>query len=603
MIAALLLATLAAQSPEPPPLEDYLPGGPERVQVDALEWLERSQSWLDAQDGAEVALQVTRDGVTTRDTHWFFRGRIAIAAAEFALPLESDEDLDFSVLLAGSETRESIWADPVYGGYPALIHWLDCENAPGFAALSLTLDPTQQRAARIDWIRDGLRGTLDLDADGAPLAWSWTGDGFWGRTSTAVVEVQSWTSRTREEAPTRLGPAIQESGALFFDAGSGCGTTSEPLTSRSAEEATQTLLQRFGTSRRIRFSGRLNLLLGTEAESAIDIGELSLIASLGWPSYGRLSIAGELGPADQRKEVRTDILGDGKRFWHWDRGSDELRPVPGLADLLAGMQGLLPLYAWAARGVPSSGWDASWIGESFVDGDEMHRWLRVVDGPTTSDFLVHHWTIREARVFATGAGQDAPILHYRFDALGPHLGDDLGVFAEDREAITTRIESQRAQALIADPRVAELLPVGERAPSAAAWTGADGSRESLESLRGKPAVLIFWYRDPTGSLPALKAVHDLRRKLDRVGEDSHFRAIAIDEEVQASATWLTEQNLSLPLGIGDASLQRAFRARWLPTTYLIGSDGVVLGHWLGTPGPALTSQLDRLLRRSGQTRD
>jgi hypothetical protein len=41
---------------------------------------------------------------------------------------------------------------------------------------------------------------------------------------------------------------------------------------------------------------------------------------------------------------------------------------------------------------------------------------------------------------------------------------------------------------------------------------------------------------------------------------------------------------------------RPFRARWLPTTYLIGQDGVVLGAWLGKPGPELRRLLERLLR-------
>ena len=171
------------------------------------------------------------------------------------------------------------------------------------------------------------------------------------------------------------------------------------------------------------------------------------------------------------------------------------------------------------------------------------------------------------------------------------------------DELRERIARERQEAIDTDPRLADLLDLGERAPSAVCWQSAEGESQSLGTLRGKPTLLVFWYRDQNSCLPAVRAAHDLRRKLDRVGERVHVRAIAIDESTEAAAAWLDEHQLALPLGVGDAELQRAFRARWLPTTYLIGSDGVVLGRWLGTPGPELGVQLERLLRRAQRERD
>ena len=601
MIASLLLASFAAQSPPSHPLEDYLPGGPDRVHADAVEWLQRSKEWLDAQDGAEVRLEVTRDDQTSQETHWFFRGRIAIRANDLDRGF-GFESPDLPVAYAASVLRQTVWEDAVYGGLIPLATWLRGHAVPELAALSLQESLPSNQGVRLHWIRDGLRGTIDIGPSGAPLAWTWIGDGHWKRTATTRVRVLSWETRTSAQAPEQILPALGAA-ELDFDIASVHGRPREPLASLSAPEATHLLLQSFGESRGIRWSGEMNILVGQAEETAIEVGEIDLDAHLGWPAMGSLSMKGAIGPPDQQRQVHTEIVGDRRRYWHWDRLDDALRPIPGLVDLLAGMQGFLPLYAWAARGVPDLGWEANWMGEAFEQGDSTRRWLSIVDGPTTTELLLQHWTVLEARVFATGAGPGAPVVHYRFDSLSPQDRIGLIEYEESSERIAERVEQERARELEADPRIAELLAVGERAPSAAKWQSAEGESQSLESLRGKPTVLIFWYRDPTGSLPALKAIHDLRRKMDRVGERMHVRAIAINEPAEASASWLSEQQLALPLGIGDSSLQRAFRARWLPTTYLLGADGVVLGRWLGTPGPELGAQLERLLRRGEASRD
>ncbi|MCH2100613.1 MAG: TlpA family protein disulfide reductase [Planctomycetes bacterium] len=601
MITSLLLVTFAAQSAQPPPLEDYLPGGPDRVQTNALEWLQRSQEWLGCQEGAEVVLEVTRDGKTERETHWLFRGRIAIASHDLKGGLGYDSK-DLPVAYAAAVLRKNAWQRGVYGGFDPLIAWLNCPEAPQLAALSLAERSERGKDARLHWIRDGLRGTLDLSPNGAPLAWTWNGDGQWERIGSTQVKVLRWEPRMWDQAPPELAPALQEQ-ELFFDLAAVNHKTRKPLLGKPASEATRLLLNQFGNSRSIHWTGTMSVHLGKDADSAIKLGEVQLDARLGWPAMGRLSMNGTIGPPNQQRKVHTEIVGNRHRYWHWDQRNNDLRPIPSLADLLSGMQGFLPLYAWAAREVPDTGWKASWVSEPLSLDESTRRWLSVIDGPTTSEFLIEDWSVLEARVFASESGNDAPVVHYRFDSLIPQNRTDLVAYANDASIIEDRLEEERARERKADPRSAELLPVGELAPTAANWSRQDGRTESLENMRGKPSVLTFWHRDPTGSSSALKAVSELQRKLDRAGDRSHFRAIALHEPSKEASTWLAEYRLSLPLGIGDSNLQRAFRARWLPTTYLIGADGAVLGRWLGTPGPELEIQLERLLRRDDQTSD
>lgn len=613
MILTLLLAS-AALLPSPqeaaappasplPPIEDYVPGGPAHVHADARAWLARAGHWLDARPLAEARWRVTDEaGVTTEDRYWLVQGRLVapqarVQANDSSFETGDDSAVGLDLEILAHKNAQYAWQRPSLGGHPALVTWLGCSAAPEMAALRLDVEPPAGVAARLHWIRDGLRGHLDLADDGAPLGWSWQADGCWGREGRREVEVLDWQARVAAEFPKSL-QSILEKEHLIFEVASVYQATSAPYARLPAPEVAHMLLARFSEERAVRLDGELTIQLGADDETAIEVGRVALQGRLSWPALGSLTMRGEMGPPQQRKQVDSEVIGNGARLWHWDHRTDTLRAMDGLPDLLAGFQGLLPLYAWAARRVPEAGWQASWLGPAEgLKRDK--RWLRLVDGPTTTDLLLDGRSVSEARVRATGAEADAPLMHYRFKFLYPNDPQGFVGFEESRERIEARLalEEHRAEET-RDPRLDQLLPIGERAPLDAPlgkfW--APDEANTLQALLGKPVVLCFWYPDVHGGLAAVETLHYLRRTLDRTGEHLHWRTVAVDADLNDAASYLRDRSLDLPLLTASEEETRPFRARWLPTTYLIGQDGVVLGAWLGKPGPELRRLLERLLR-------
>lgn len=587
MIATALLL-LAQSSGQTPPLEDYLPGGPERVQAKALEWLEKAEAQLARHEAVRIqcleqVLDSDEEAVDApREVTLWMRRSIGW---EFESGTQLDRDLfpglDLMIFI------NAPWEHPAPGGYLPAAEWL---GSPGPELSQLSATPLADGGVRLFWVRDGIRGTLDLDQEARPLAWTWHGDGHWDREKKAAYsEVQFQVVEVGD-----LPEGLQRDDPLFWSSTEGCGATRD-WTRKSAEEVTELLLSRYASTRRISIESKISLRLGSDPSTSKVVGELTVDGNLLWPCYGGIRLEGQLGLPGNRKEVLTEICGLQGRYWHWDRIRDEVRPVPGLADLLAGFQGVLPLYAWAAREFPSAGLECTWLGER---DDSGRRWLRVKDGPTVTDFLIEKEWIEEMIVRASEAGADAPVLHYREMSLGAaRINDDPMTDASypvDGQALAIRLQErdQQVQSEL-DPRLAQILRRGDPTWDKPLWRDQDASRERI---RDRPRLLVFWQHDPLTCESVLRTLDTLIRRLQLADQQVAVRALCADPDPQAATEWYESLGVSLPLGFADQEVQRAFRARWLPTTYLIGADGVVLGAWLGDPGEELAEALEKLPR-------
>ena len=582
MIANLLAACLLVAQQD---IQDYVPGGPDCVQADAVEWLGRATKRLQEHGALRLEFTETVNGKSA-DKVFHLRPRVGWEADP---PESSSLELpDLEVVTAFAGVEHAWQSGPLSGNLPVLA-WMETRG-PGLARLRAELAPTKDVAVRLHWVEDGLRGYIDLDKDAALLSWTWQGDDHWHRVGQRSARVLSLRGAAQDE----LSAEFRDAAPLFWDQAGICTTADRHFRWPNAEAMLREALAPFAERRALALSAELTIQIGESAEESVVLGNIKLDGELYWPARGQLRMTGELGPPDKRKTVDTEVCGNGRQLWHWDHVEDQLRKLPGFAELLSGVQGILPVYAWAARAVPDSGWTAEWLTESI----DNQRWLRVIDGPTTTDFLFSGRRILEAKVRTTSARSGAPLMHYRFSRLSSIRHSRYTDYETASLPLVQRLDLEQHAKDALDPRMGELLPIGERAPSAVERKTADGSAESLAALRGKPVVLCFWYRDATACEPALRKLARLRGQVDRAGLASHFRAIAIDEPLADAQSWLEEKSIALPRVVGAAAqLKRAFRARWLPTTYLIGTDGVVLGRWLGVPTKELEDQLRALIVR------
>jgi cytochrome oxidase Cu insertion factor (SCO1/SenC/PrrC family) len=106
----------------------------------------------------------------------------------------------------------------------------------------------------------------------------------------------------------------------------------------------------------------------------------------------------------------------------------------------------------------------------------------------------------------------------------------------------------------------------------------DGSKVSLTSLVGQPAVINFW----ATYCPPCRAEMPLLQR--RVGPSSGVRLVLIDEgdSSQAARDYLQGLGLHDPSLLDtDLSVGRAFGAIALPTTVFVGAEGTIVARHIG----------------------
>jgi peroxiredoxin len=121
-----------------------------------------------------------------------------------------------------------------------------------------------------------------------------------------------------------------------------------------------------------------------------------------------------------------------------------------------------------------------------------------------------------------------------------------------------------------EPRTNELLPIGSPAPD---WTLSDpkGRSHSLKDYRGKVVVLDFW---GTWCIPCRKSMPSIQKVHEKYADRgvAVFGASVNDAEGKP-AEYMQRQGFTYTLLLKGDKLANTYRARVLPTLYVIGPDG------------------------------
>ncbi len=102
----------------------------------------------------------------------------------------------------------------------------------------------------------------------------------------------------------------------------------------------------------------------------------------------------------------------------------------------------------------------------------------------------------------------------------------------------------------------------------------EGGRTSRRSLRGKVAVLAFWYKDCAACSAALKRLDGLQSRY----EDQGFNVLginSIDRERSLLKEWKNKHAISFPILLGDEYTENLYRVRVYPTFYLVDRQGIL----------------------------
>ncbi|MGH8739208.1 MAG: TlpA family protein disulfide reductase [Burkholderiales bacterium] len=145
----------------------------------------------------------------------------------------------------------------------------------------------------------------------------------------------------------------------------------------------------------------------------------------------------------------------------------------------------------------------------------------------------------------------------------------------------------------------ELLPLPGAAAPALELPGVDGRIYRLEAYRGKVVLLNFWASWCEPCREEMPSIERLRRSLQ--GDPFVVLAVNVGEGARAARRFADAVQLSSVLLLDrDGTTARAWGARALPSTFIVGPDGTIRYRYVGAldwSSPAVREAITGLMPR------
>jgi cytochrome c biogenesis protein CcmG/thiol:disulfide interchange protein DsbE len=147
-----------------------------------------------------------------------------------------------------------------------------------------------------------------------------------------------------------------------------------------------------------------------------------------------------------------------------------------------------------------------------------------------------------------------------------------------------------------DPHTVRSPLVGRPAPPFSLAIVGSGEPVTLESLRGKPAVINFW---ATWCGPCYQEHPALVASARRMGSEVQFLGIIYDDEEQRVRDFLEQKGSSYPSLLDPGGRTAiAFGVRGVPETYFLDANGRITQKFVGPLDPETIAQYVAEARRS-----
>jgi peroxiredoxin len=144
----------------------------------------------------------------------------------------------------------------------------------------------------------------------------------------------------------------------------------------------------------------------------------------------------------------------------------------------------------------------------------------------------------------------------------------------------------------------ELKPWTGGATPALELADMKGARHRLADYRGKVVLVNFWATWCVPCRDEMPSIERLRASLD--GRRFAVLAVNLAEPESRIQKFLDAVPLGFPVLLDrDAKIARAWQAKLLPATYIVGPDGAIRYRHLGEldwSKPEIRAQIDRLMK-------